>query len=157
MSKASILSAGKLPSIRLSFLIPSLMVFLVLAACTAVGVIGFVNGRDGLQKAAEAELGMVISSRSGLMNARIASVETDIINVASGAGIGDALTNLGAATMNLDSQRAEIFGYYKKLDGAAERAELTGRTTSPCIPGAIQRCMQHSCRSGRMAATAISI
>lgn len=126
MSKSSFLAAVKLPSIRLSFLIPSLMVFLTLAACTAVGVIGFINGRDGLQKAAEAELGMVISARSGLLDARIASVETDITNVASGAGIGDALTNLGNATMNLEKARDEILGYYQASDDPAERAALTG-------------------------------
>ena len=70
-------------------------------------------GATGLQKAAEAELGMVISARSALLDARFASVETDIVNVASGAGIGDALVNLGNATMNLEKQRSEIVDYYQ--------------------------------------------
>lgn len=118
--------ARKMPSIRLSFLIPALMVVVTLAACTAVGVIGFVNGRDGLRQAAEAELGMVISAKSALLEARLGSIENEIVNVATGAGIGEAMVNLANATLNLGKQRQEILDYYQVSDDPAERSLLNG-------------------------------
>ncbi|WP_395174181.1 methyl-accepting chemotaxis protein [Roseibium alexandrii] len=123
---ASSSKASKWPSIRLSFLIPALMVFLTIGACTAVGVIGFFNARDGLREAAEGELGMVVNAKSALLEARLASIENEIVNVATGAGIGEALVNMTNATMNLEKQRQEIFDYYKAGATAEERAQKMG-------------------------------
>lgn len=122
----SLKKAKKLPSIRLSFLIPALMVLLTIGACTAVGVIGFFNARDGLRQAAEGELGMVVSAKSALLNARLANIENEVVNAATGAGIGEAMVNLTNATTNLEKQRQEIFDYYKGPETAEERANLLG-------------------------------
>lgn len=118
--------ASKWPSIRLSFLIPALMVFLTIGACTAVGVIGYINGRDGLREAAEAELGMVVNAKSALLEAKLASIENEVVNVATGAGIGEALVNMTNATMNLSKQRPEILEYYQSPATPEERAEKLG-------------------------------
>lgn len=116
----------KWPAIRLSFLIPALMVLVTLAACSAVGVIGFMNGRDGLREAAESELKMVVSARSALLQARLKAISHEIVNVATGAGVGEAMVNLGNAVLDLEKDRQEIYDYFKVSDHPAERAALTG-------------------------------
>ncbi|MTI04692.1 methyl-accepting chemotaxis protein [Roseibium denhamense] len=102
------------------------MVFVTLAACTAVGIIGFINGRDGLRQAAEAELGMVISARSALLDARLDALGNDLVNVSTGAGIKEAMVNLANATMNLGNVREELLEYYAVSEDPSERALLTG-------------------------------
>ncbi|ADZ70192.1 methyl-accepting chemotaxis protein [Polymorphum gilvum] len=112
---------------RLSVNIPVLMVGLTLSACVAVGVIGYLNGRDGLQKAAEAELAMVVKAKQALVNARLTALRSDLSNIASSANAALAVTDLAGTLSNLDKERADILGYYSKEgSSASERAELTG-------------------------------
>ncbi len=112
------------PSLRLSFVIPALMIVITVAACAAVGVIGYVTGKDGLQKAAEAELGMVITARSALLDAKLDTVEAEIVNLAS--SVADPISNLGNATMNLEKEKEEILSLFHAPQSAEERAQLTG-------------------------------
>ncbi|CTQ55712.1 Methyl-accepting chemotaxis protein 4 [Roseibium album] len=113
-----------LPSLRLSFVIPALMIVVTVAACGAVGVIGYMTGRDGLQKAAEAELGMVITARSALLESKLKSAESEIVNLAS--SVADPLSNLGNATMNLSKEKAEILSLFHAPQTPEERASITG-------------------------------
>ncbi len=112
------------PSLRLSFVIPALMIVVTVAACTAVGMIGYMTGRDGLQKAAEAELGMVITARSALLESRLHAAESEIVNLAS--SVADPLSNLGNATMNLSKEKEDILDLFHKPTTPEERAEITG-------------------------------
>ncbi|WP_428674777.1 methyl-accepting chemotaxis protein, partial [Roseibium sp.] len=112
-------------SLRLSFVIPALMIVITVAACAAVGVIGYMTGRDGLQKAAEAELGMVITARSALLESRLHAVESETVNLAS--SVADPLANLGNATMNLAKEKAEILGLFHAAATPEERAAVTGK------------------------------
>jgi methyl-accepting chemotaxis protein len=113
-----------LPSLRLSYVIPALMIVVTVAACAAVGVIGYMTGRDGLQKAAEAELGMVITARSALLESKLKSAESEIVNLAS--SVADPLSNLGNATMNLSKEKAEILSLFHAPQTPEERANITG-------------------------------
>jgi len=113
-----------LPSLRLSFVIPALMIVITVAACAAVGVIGYMTGRDGLQKAAEAELAMVITARSALLKNRLHSAEAETVNLAS--SVSDPLSNLTNASQNLSSEKDEIISYFQAPQSVQERAELTG-------------------------------
>ncbi len=112
-------------SLRLSFVIPALMIVITVAACTAVGVIGYMTGRDGLQKAAEAELGMVITARSALLETRLHSAESQTVNLAS--SVADPLANLSNSTMNLDKEKVEILSLFQGVSSPAERAAITGK------------------------------
>jgi len=114
-----------LASLRLSFVIPALMIVVTVAACTAVGVIGYMTGRDGLQKAAEAELGMVITARSALLQSRLHSAEAEIVNLAS--SVADSMSNLGNAAMNLSKEKDEILSLFHSPQTPAERAAITGK------------------------------
>lgn len=111
-------------SLRLSFVIPAIMIAITVAACAAVGVIGYMTGRDGLQKAAESELGMVIAARSALLDSRLHAVSAETLNLAS--SVSDPLSNLANATMNLTSEKADILNYFQGPESAGERAKLTG-------------------------------
>ncbi|MBG6172897.1 methyl-accepting chemotaxis protein [Labrenzia sp. EL_208] len=121
-SKSS--SSGTKSSFRLSFVIPALMIVITVAACAAVGVIGYMTGKDGLQKAAEAELGMVITARSALLESKLKSAEGEVVTLAS--SVADALHTLGQASLNLGKEREEILGYFQAAETASERASLSG-------------------------------
>lgn len=100
------------------------MIVLTFAACTAVGVIGYMTGRDGLQKAAEAELGMVISARSALLESKLGAAKAEVVNLAS--GVADPMSNLANATLNLNKEKDEILGLFHAPQTAEERAEISG-------------------------------
>ena len=101
------------------------MIVITVAACAAVGVIGYMSGRDGLQQAAEAELGMVITARNALLQSRLHSAESQIVNLAS--SVSDPLSNLGNATMNLAKEKDEILALFQAPQTPEERAEVTGK------------------------------
>lgn len=111
-------------SFRLSFIIPALMIVVTVAACTAVGLIGYLTGRDGLRTAAEAELGMVIAARSALLETRLTSAEAEIVNVA--ASVAKPLESLSSAAINLDTERASLVELFQTAETPQERAAITG-------------------------------
>ncbi|MES0881653.1 methyl-accepting chemotaxis protein [Roseibium sp. SCP14] len=113
------------PSLRLSIVIPALMIFITVAACAAVGVIGYMSGRDGLQKAAEAELGMVITARSALLESKLKAAEAEVVNLAS--SVASSMGDLGNATMNLSKEKDEILSLFHAPATAEARAQLTGK------------------------------
>ena len=125
IAKTNSASKKRSPSLRLSFVIPALMIVITVAACAAVGVIGYMTGRDGLQQAAEAELGMVITARNALLQSRLHAAESQIVNLAS--SVSDPLSNLGNATMNLAKEKDEILGLFQAPQSPEERAAVTGK------------------------------
>ncbi|WP_269581596.1 methyl-accepting chemotaxis protein [Roseibium sp. Sym1] len=101
------------------------MIVVTVAACTAVGVIGYMTGRDGLEKAAKAELDMVVAARSALLNSVLTAAQDEVVNLAS--SVSDPLSNLGNATMNLTKEKDEILSLFQAPQTAAERAQVTGK------------------------------
>ncbi|EAV42872.1 methyl-accepting chemotaxis protein [Stappia aggregata IAM 12614] len=83
------------------------------------------TGRDGLQQAAEAELGMVITARNALLQSRLHAAESQIVNLAS--SVSDPLSNLGNATMNLAKEKEEILALFQAPQTPEERASVTGK------------------------------
>ncbi|MCY1705915.1 methyl-accepting chemotaxis protein [Pannonibacter sp. SL95] len=113
--------------LRLSVIIPSLTVGLVFAACTAVGVIGYVSGRDGLEKAAKSELELVVNGRQALLNAKLANIEADLTNAATSAGAALLMKDLAGTRVNIESDMPAIREYYQPAGmGAADRAARVG-------------------------------
>ncbi|WP_420332654.1 methyl-accepting chemotaxis protein [Roseibium sp.] len=82
------------------------------------------TGRDGLQKAAEAELGMVISARSALLESKLGAAKAEVVNLAS--GVADPMSNLANATLNLGKEKDEILGLFHAPQTPEERAEISG-------------------------------
>jgi len=101
------------------------MIVVTVAACAAVGVIGYMTGRDGLEKAAKAELDMVVAARSALLNSVLSAAQDEVVNLAS--SVSDPLSNLGNATMNLAKEKEEILGLFQAPQSAEERAQVTGK------------------------------
>ncbi len=117
--------AGRLT--KLSVILPALLVGLTFSACVAVGIIGFVNGRNGLEKAAKAELSMLARARGSLMEAKLAAARSDLSNMASGGSASMALNDLNQSLSNFKDDEARIRDYYQAPgSAAAERRELTG-------------------------------
>ncbi len=112
---------------RLSIILPVLMVGLTLAACCAVGVIGYLNGQAGLEKAATGELGMLARARTDLMNAKLDSVRADLSNMASGGGVVLALTTLNQSLDSLQADEPALREYFQAEGSTPEqRSELSG-------------------------------
>ncbi|WP_439530459.1 methyl-accepting chemotaxis protein [Pannonibacter sp.] len=112
---------------RLSVIIPSLTLGLVLAACTAVGVIGYVSGRDGLEQAARAELELVVKARQSLLNAKMGNIGADLTNAATSAGAALMMKDLAGTRVNIDSDLQAIREYYQAPgSSAADRAAQIG-------------------------------
>ncbi|MEP1396169.1 MAG: methyl-accepting chemotaxis protein [Roseibium sp.] len=88
-------------------------------------MIGYLTGRDGLEKAAKAELDMVIAARSALLKSVLSAAEDEVVNLAS--SVSDPLSNLGNATMNIAKEKDEILALFQSPQTPEERAELTGK------------------------------
>ncbi|MHA7777057.1 methyl-accepting chemotaxis protein [Roseibium sp. M-1] len=119
------LAAARWSSVRLSVLIPALMIVVTLTACVAVGAIGYLSGRQELRQAAEAELGMVIAARTALLEARLKSIDADLANMASGTTVGKALKELVGALAFLDKEKGELHAFYRQAASPQERAEAS--------------------------------
>ncbi len=114
--------------LRLKVVVPILMVGVTFASCVAVGIGGFLNARDGLQKASSGELTMVAQARKALIEVRLGGAVSSLSNIASGAGTALALTDMNSAAGNLEFERAELTAYFQPEDvSGAERAEITGK------------------------------
>lgn len=114
--------------LKLSVVVPALMVGVTLASCLAVGVGGYMAARDGMTDAASNELAMLGNSRKGLLKSELNSLSGDLSSIASGAAAALAFNEMNAALVNLDADRAQLSAYFQP-DGsdAKSRAELTGK------------------------------
>lgn len=77
------------------------MVVVIFVVCMVVGVIGFVNGWDGLCQVVEVEFGMVILVKLVLLEVCFGLIENEIVNVVIGVGVGEVMVNFGNVIMNL--------------------------------------------------------
>lgn len=113
---------------KLSVVVPVLVVGLVFAACAAVGVGGYLNARGGLTDSATGELAMVSKARTGLIDAKMNMLLGDLSTTVSGAATALAFSELDSAMSSIEQERATLLGYFQP-DGldAAGRAELTGK------------------------------
>ncbi len=114
--------------LKLSVIVPVLMVGVTFASCVAVGIIGYTNARSGLEQAVNSELAMLTDARKALLDMRLSSLSGDLATTATGAAATLAFTDMNASLSALENDRAELEGYFKP-DGldAEGRAELTGK------------------------------
>lgn len=104
--------------------LPLVMILMTLIASLAIGIIGYVNGQNGLQKASVAELSTLASSRAQLLASKLNSVKMELGNIASGSDVKFVLQELNAALKEKDIPN--ILKYFQEPETASKRAELTG-------------------------------
>ncbi|WP_417774029.1 methyl-accepting chemotaxis protein [Stappia sp.] len=114
--------------LKLSVVVPVLMVGLTFAACVAVGIGGYLNAREGLTNSAIGELTMIAKAREGLADSKLGMLRGDLSTTVSGAGAAMAFGDLDAAMSSIDQERETLLAYFQP-DGldAAGRAELSGK------------------------------
>ncbi|MEP4030571.1 methyl-accepting chemotaxis protein [Roseibium polysiphoniae] len=123
-----IVSKRKSRFLKLSVVVPVLMVGVTFASCVAVGIGGYLNARSGLEEAANGELAMVAKARQALLDMRLKSLSGDLGTTASGAATTLAFTDMNSALTNVENDRPELEAYFQPEDaGANARAELTGK------------------------------
>lgn len=111
---------------KLSRILPLMVGGLSLASCITVGVLGYVNGREGLTKAAESELRILANARKSGLEIKLATVKSDLANLVSSANTTIVLNEMNEALKTLDQDRAALDGYYRASGEISERAKLTG-------------------------------
>ncbi|WP_208980029.1 methyl-accepting chemotaxis protein [Roseibium suaedae] len=113
---------------KLSVVVPALMVGVTLASCIAVGIGGYMTARDGMSEAASNELAMLGNSRKALLQSSLDSLSGDLSSIASGAAATLAFNEMNASLVNLETDRAQLSAYFQP-DGSdpKARAELTGK------------------------------
>ncbi|WP_417688784.1 methyl-accepting chemotaxis protein [Roseibium sp.] len=114
--------------LKLSVVVPVLMVGVTFASCVAVGIGGYMNARSGLEEAAKSELAMVSDARKALLDMRLTSLAGDLSTTATGAAAGLAFTDMNSALASLNNDRPKLTEYFQpEGSDAATRAELSGK------------------------------
>ncbi|MEP3277161.1 MAG: methyl-accepting chemotaxis protein [Stappiaceae bacterium] len=112
---------------QLSVVLPTLVIGLAFAACAAVGYMGYVNGRDGLVKAAASELQILADGRKSLVEARLQSLQSELAKLSASANVTIALSEMNDALGNLEIERPDIVQYYQPEGaGVSDRVALDG-------------------------------
>lgn len=106
--------------------LPIVMILMVLIASAATGVIGYLNGQAGLQKATIVELSMLATSRAQLLESKLNGVKSDLASMASGSGTKYVLDTLDTAIKNLPDDIPDVMSYFQSAQSVGERALLTG-------------------------------
>ncbi len=120
-------SGGRNRFLKLSVIVPVLMVGVTFGSCVAVGIGGYMNARSGLEEAAKGELSMVAQARKALLDMRMTSLSGDLSTTATGAAAALAFTDMNNALGSLENDRADLDAYFQPEGAdAAARAELTG-------------------------------
>ena len=111
-------------SIR-SFL-PIAMILMTLIASVATGVIGYINGKTGLYNATVAELNMLSSSRSKLLEQKLKAAKVDLASMASSNSAKFVLNELNQAYENMPEDIPIVKEYFQNPNTALDRAALNG-------------------------------
>jgi methyl-accepting chemotaxis protein len=113
--------------LKLSVIVPTVLVGMTFASCVAVGVGGFLNARSGLAGAVSDQLALVTEARKALLENRLAGLTGDLSTLATSAAASLAFGDLNGNIKSIDRHRDALMSYFRP-DGAdaAARAELTG-------------------------------
>ena len=116
-----------LKSLRLSLMLPVMLVGLAALGSVSVGVVGYLNAQSGLERAGRAELGVLAQARKDLLDERLHKVLGDIDNLAASTGAQTALTELTNLFGQLSVDIPVVKAYFQPQGtSAADRAKLTG-------------------------------
>jgi len=110
--------------------IPFVILSLIMMAAGSVGIIGYVNGSAGLQKASEDKLRSVAIAQGDLLSSKMESVLASLDALSKGPATSAAIKDINNFLEMGSDDPADIFKYYQASDVQAERAALTGEGDS---------------------------
>lgn len=120
------ISAFRMNITKISIFLPIIMISMTLVASLATGVIGYLNGQNGLQKATVAELNVLAKSREQLLELKLNAVKTDLSSLASSSAVREIMENLSKVLDSGGDEIGVILSHFQASNNIEERAKLTG-------------------------------
>lgn len=111
---------------KIKFFLPLIFISIAFFASISTGVIGYLNGKSGLQKATISELNTLVTSKSDILNLKINTVKNDLSSMVSSNATKIVLEELSASVVNIEKDVPNILKYFQSSDSAIERAALDG-------------------------------
>lgn len=111
---------------KIATFLPIIMISMTFMASVATGIIGYVNGQTGLQKATVGELNTLAASRSDILQLKLNTVKNDLSTMVSGSAIKIVLNELNSAIVNMEVDVPAVLTYFQGPETALERSQLDG-------------------------------
>lgn len=111
---------------RIATFLPIVMISMTFLASGATGIIGYLNGQTGLQKATVSELNTLAASRADILNLKLNTVKNDLSTMVSGSAVKIVLKELNSAVVNMEVDIPAVLEYFQKPQTALERSQLDG-------------------------------
>lgn len=124
-SKASPNWRNKFKLTKIATFLPLIVVSIALFASVATGIVGYVNGQEGLEKATVGELNTLASSRSKILSLKVKFLESDLSAMALSSATQTVISELNGSLKNAEDD-IPILKYFQSPSAAHERAELDG-------------------------------
>ena len=115
-------------SLRLSIVLPVMLVGLAVMGAISVGIIGYLNAQAGLERASRSELTTLAEGRRELLEERLTKVLGDLDNLTSSAGTQIALGDMAGIFTLLDVDIPTVRTFFNPAGSSADdRAALNGQ------------------------------
>ena len=111
---------------KIATFLPIIMISMTFMASGATGIIGYLNGQTGLEKATVGELNTLAASRADILDLKLNTVKNDLSTMVSGSAIKIVLNELNSAIVNMEVDIPAVLSYFQAADTASERAAFDG-------------------------------
>ncbi|PCI85150.1 MAG: hypothetical protein COB24_14005 [Hyphomicrobiales bacterium] len=111
---------------KIATFLPIIMISMTFMASGATGIIGYLNGQTGLEKATVGELNTLAASRADILNLKLNTVKNDLSTMVSGSAIKIVLNELNSAIVNMEVDIPAVLSYFQGAETASERATFDG-------------------------------
>lgn len=110
---------------KIATFLPLIVVSVALFASVATGIVGYINGQEGLEKATVSELNTLAFSRSKILSLKVKSLESDLSAMALSSATQTVIKELNSSLKNT-KEHIPILKYFQTPSTAHERAGLDG-------------------------------
>ncbi|PCI85475.1 MAG: hypothetical protein COB24_12850 [Hyphomicrobiales bacterium] len=111
---------------KISTFVPIVVVSIALFASVATGIVGYLNGQQGLEKATVGELNTLASSRSKILSLKIETLKNDLSSMALSSATKTVISELNDSLIYDQKGIPKILEYFQTPSSAIERVELDG-------------------------------
>lgn len=111
---------------KITTFLPLTMIGMTFAASLAIGVVGYLNGQAGLQKATVTELTTLAHSKADLLTLKLDTVKNDLATMATSSATKIVMEELNKAVVNFSFDIPAVLKYFQAPEDAIERAKLNG-------------------------------